>query len=84
MKLNHLARMTDDTGMLQHAVFAVPNQHEGYTTDDNARALIVSILVEQLGGDGEVDAKKLGFAIPGFSLARLQLRQRKVPQLSEL
>ena len=35
--------------MLQHAVFAVPNHHEGYTTDDNARALIVSILVEQLG-----------------------------------
>ncbi len=38
--------MTDDTGMLQHAVFAVPNYHEGYTTDDNARALIVSILAE--------------------------------------
>ena len=44
VKLNHLSRMTDDTGMLQHAVFAVPNHHEGYTTDDNARALIVSIL----------------------------------------
>jgi glycosyltransferase involved in cell wall biosynthesis len=46
LRLNHLARMTDDTGMLQHAVFAVPNYHEGYTTDDNARALIVSILAE--------------------------------------
>jgi len=44
MKLNHLTRMTDDTGMLQHAVFSVPNYHEGYSTDDNARALIVSIL----------------------------------------
>ena len=42
-KLNHLSRMTDETGMLQHAVFAIPNHHEGYTTDDNARALIVSI-----------------------------------------
>ena len=51
--------MTDDTGIFQHAVFAVPNQHEGYTTDDNARALIVSILVEQLGAEGEVSAKKL-------------------------
>ena len=46
VKLNHLRRMTDDTGMLQHALFAVPNYHEGYTTDDNARALIVSILAE--------------------------------------
>ncbi|MGA7460080.1 MAG: glycosyltransferase family 4 protein [Candidatus Korobacteraceae bacterium] len=46
VKLNHLSRMTDDTGMLQHAVFAVPNYHEGYATDDNARALIVSILAE--------------------------------------
>ena len=34
--------MTDDTGMLQHAIFSVPNTREGYTTDDNARALIVS------------------------------------------
>ena len=48
VKLNHLRRMTDETGMLQHAVFAIPNYHEGYTTDDNARALIVSILAEQL------------------------------------
>ncbi len=47
VKLNHLVRMTDDTGMLQHAVFAIPNHHEGYSTDDNARALIVSILAEQ-------------------------------------
>jgi glycosyltransferase involved in cell wall biosynthesis len=43
----HLLNMTDDTGMLQHAVFSVPNTREGYTTDDNARALIVSILLER-------------------------------------
>ena len=59
VKLDHLSRMTDDTGIFQHAVFAVPNQHEGYTTDDNARALITSIMVEQSGIDGEVEAKKL-------------------------
>jgi glycosyltransferase involved in cell wall biosynthesis len=59
VKLNHLARMTDETGLLQHAVFAVPNHHEGYTTDDNARALIVSILVEQLGTSGKAEARKL-------------------------
>ncbi|MFH1747856.1 MAG: glycosyltransferase family 4 protein [Planctomycetota bacterium] len=49
LKLDHLRHMTDDTGMLQHAIFTVPNYHEGYTTDDNARALIVSALLEELG-----------------------------------
>jgi glycosyltransferase involved in cell wall biosynthesis len=49
IKLDHLNRMTDDTGILEHAVFVVPNCPEGYTTDDNARALIVAILLEQLG-----------------------------------
>src|ERR1017187_8393644 len=45
---DHLFTMTDDTGMLQHAIFSVPNTREGYTTDDNARALIVSALLEQM------------------------------------
>ena len=49
IKLDHLQRMTDHTGMLQHAVFSVPNYREGYTTDDNARALIAAVLMEQLG-----------------------------------
>ena len=35
--------MTDDTGILQHAVYGVPNRSEGYTSDDNARALIMAI-----------------------------------------
>jgi len=43
----HLLTMTDDTGILQHAIFSVPNTREGYTTDDNARALIVSILLDE-------------------------------------
>lgn len=42
---SHLASMTDDTGILQHAIFSVPNCLEGYTTDDNARALIVATLL---------------------------------------
>jgi glycosyltransferase involved in cell wall biosynthesis len=46
LKLDHLHRMTDDTGMLQHAIFTIPNRREGYTTDDNARALIFSVLLE--------------------------------------
>jgi len=48
LKLAHLHRMTDDTGMIQHATFIVPNYHEGYSIDDNARALIAGLLVAEL------------------------------------
>ena len=37
--LKHLDRMTDSTGLIQHAIFSIPRQESGYTTDDNARAL---------------------------------------------
>jgi glycosyltransferase involved in cell wall biosynthesis len=47
LKLNQLHQMTDDTGILQHAIFTIPNRREGYTTDDNARALILAVLLEQ-------------------------------------
>jgi glycosyltransferase involved in cell wall biosynthesis len=47
-KLDHLARMTDSTGMFQHAVFTVPNFSEGYCTDDNARAFILAVLLDEL------------------------------------
>jgi len=51
LKLNHVNTLTDDTGMLQHAIFTIPNRAEGYTTDDNARALIFTVLLDQLGRD---------------------------------
>lgn len=38
--LTHLKKLTDDTGLFQHAKFTVPNREYGYTTDDNARAVI--------------------------------------------
>ena len=51
LKLNHFHRLTDDTGILQHSIFTIPNRAEGYTTDDNARALILSIQLERLEGE---------------------------------
>jgi glycosyltransferase involved in cell wall biosynthesis len=47
LNTGHLLTMTDDTGMLQHAIFSVPNTREGYTTDDNARALVVSMRLDE-------------------------------------
>jgi len=49
LNVNHVNVLTDDTGMLQHAIFTVPNRGEGYTTDDNARALIFTVVLDQLG-----------------------------------
>jgi glycosyltransferase involved in cell wall biosynthesis len=53
LKLNHLARMTDSTGVFQHAIFGVPNFSEGYCTDDNARAFILAVLLDELGEEPE-------------------------------
>ncbi len=50
LRLDHILRMTDSTGIYQHAIFNVPNFHEGYCTDDNARALILCNLLDELGG----------------------------------
>jgi glycosyltransferase involved in cell wall biosynthesis len=50
LNIRHLLALTDDTGILQHAIFSVPNTREGYTTDDNARALIVSTLLDERPG----------------------------------
>ena len=45
--LDHVIRMSDGTGIFQHAIFNVPNYHEGYCVDDNARAFILSILLAE-------------------------------------
>ncbi len=43
LRLDHLLRLTDDTGVIQHATFSVPARESGYCVDDNARALIVAL-----------------------------------------
>jgi hypothetical protein len=51
LRLDHLKRLSDRTGILQHATFSFPNFHEGYCTDDNARALLLAVLLEETGDD---------------------------------
>ena len=64
LKLNHLNALTDDTGVLQHAIFTIPNRAEGYTTDDNARVLILTVLRWQLSKDQDRKVDSVG---PDFS-----------------
>ena len=56
VNLDHLYRMTDHTGIFQHAIYHVPNYHEAYCTDDNARAFIFTIFhQEEHGPDAGID-----------------------------
>jgi glycosyltransferase involved in cell wall biosynthesis len=72
LKLNHLNQMTDDTGLLQHSIFTIPNRREGYTTDDNARALILAVLLEQSNGDRRGKADSPSASSPGLYLSFLE------------
>lgn len=51
VRLDYLRAMTDDTGILQHATYSVPNRGSGYCVDDNARALIAMAQCHNLHKD---------------------------------
>lgn len=78
LRFNHLLTLTDDTGVLQHACGTTPNLVEGYTTDDNARALIVALRGRRLVEDGELlrrlAAKYLAFVNFAFNPANGRFR----------
>jgi glycosyltransferase involved in cell wall biosynthesis len=73
LKLDYLKRLTDDTGIVQHAIFTIPNRGEGYTTDDNARALIFEVLLAQLNKDqlGTADSATANIVTPDLSFRYL-------------
>jgi glycosyltransferase involved in cell wall biosynthesis len=63
LKLDHLFRMSDSTGIFQHASFTVPNFSEGYCTDDNARALVLTLMLRKLGhGSRQLGAQAATYA----------------------
>jgi hypothetical protein len=79
INLDHLHRMTDQTGIVEHAVFTIPNYPEGYSTDDNARALIVAILLEESGasaakGSADLASRYLAFLWLAFDPATKRFR----------
>jgi glycosyltransferase involved in cell wall biosynthesis len=54
INLHHFHILTDDTGILQHSFFTIPDRKHGYTLDDNARALIVSCMYYNLRKDEQI------------------------------
>lgn len=65
LRLDHLRRLTDSTGLLQHATYALPNYAEGYCSDDNARALLLTINLEGIGHEIR-EAQRLGVIYAAF------------------
>ena len=79
LNLDHVAIMSDDTGMLQHATFNVPRYDQGYCLDDNARALLLMTLIEEAGmGDPRVvrtlASRYLAFVSHAFDRSPRQFR----------
>lgn len=72
IKLDHLKAFTDDTGMLQHANYTIPDRTHGYCTDDNARALLAAAMGEKyLPANGwgldSLSGHYLGFLLYAFN-----------------
>ncbi|MFC1552038.1 glycosyltransferase [Candidatus Latescibacterota bacterium] len=76
IKLDHLHRLTDDTGIIQHAIFTVPNYSEGYCVDDNARALLVTTHLECLGDNtaSELGSRYIAFIWYAFNTKTASFR----------
>jgi hypothetical protein len=64
--LRHVRALTDDTGILQHAVFSIPRYEDGYCLDDNARALLLMTFVEEAGTDDPASVRALASRYLGF------------------
>ena len=62
LALDHLRAMTDDTGMFQHAIHAVPDRAHGYCVDDNARGLLLSTNLTTLGEEQLPERMVLSYA----------------------
>jgi len=76
-RLDHLLRMSDATGMLQHATHTIPNYDEGYCTDDNARALLLTVLLEELGQSGP-EVERLATRYAAFLQAAFNPKTKRV------
>jgi hypothetical protein len=78
IKLDHLYKMTDTAGMFQHAKYYIPRFTDGYCTDDNARCLLLTILLEKLGFDTEkidtIATRCLSFLLYAFNTENNRFR----------
>jgi len=69
--LEHIKHLTDDTGIIQHAKFGIPNLKEGYCMDDNARALLMALMAYRQNKD------KLALNLAPIYLSYIHYMQNK-------
>ena len=79
LNIEHLRRLTDHTGLLQHATFSTPRYSEGYCLDDNARALLLTALLEGSRATNtkvirELAMRYLAFVSYAFDSSRARFR----------
>ncbi|RJQ77506.1 MAG: glycosyltransferase [Desulfobacteraceae bacterium] len=79
IKLDHLKAFTDDTGILQHATYTIPDRIHGYCTDDNARALLVAAMGQKYlptngWGLDSLCGHYLGFLLYAFNAEKGRFR----------
>lgn len=64
LDLSYLTFLTDDVGIMQHSYLTIPDNNFGYSTDDNARALLVVSQIQSSNEDTTV--QKLTKVYIGF------------------
>jgi len=65
LRLDHLLRLSDATGVFQHASYVVPDFAQGYCTDDNARAFLLAQMLMHSGRDAQ-EIKRLSSTCLAF------------------
>jgi hypothetical protein len=83
IKLDHLKAFTDDTGILQHANYTIPDRTHGYCTDDNARALLVAAMGQKYLPTNGWGLDSLSGHYLGFLLYAL-MKKRALSQFHDL
>jgi len=84
IKLDHLKAFTDDTGILQHANYTIPDRTHGYCTDDNARALLVAAMGQKYLHTNGLGLDILSGHYLGFLLYAYNEKNRALSQFHDL
>ena len=66
LRMDHLVRLSDSTGLFQHATYAFPRFSEGYCVDDNARGLVAACMIEEPAGEPEGLSRELARTYAAF------------------
>lgn len=70
--LDHLIALSDDTGVIQHAIHDVPNRSTGYCSDDVSRAFMVVLAKLQLEPRNETAARLAGIYLSYLHDAQME------------